>query len=116
MVELNRDNPDQTSVPDTRYSLMSSEISDMSNRLTEQLQAVNARADAGEITQEEATAQKMAILQAPIRDLIAQYGQMEPGERPFRDITIPRKTGENMRVSRTARTALEAAGRTGARY
>nr|DAR18681.1 MAG TPA: hypothetical protein [Bacteriophage sp.] len=108
VVELNRDNPDQTSVPDTRYSLMSSEISDMSNRLTEQLQAVNARADAGEITQEEATAQKMAILQAPIRDLIAQYGQMEPGERPFRDITIPRKTGENMRVSRTARTALEA--------
>ena len=87
---------------------MSSEISDMSNRLTEQLQAVNARVDTGEITQEEATAQKMAILQAPIRDLIAQYGQMEPGERPFRDITIPRKTGENMRVSRTARTALEA--------
>ena len=108
VVELNRDNPDQTSVPDTRYSLMSSEISDMSNRLTEQLQAVNARADAREITQEEATAQKMAILQAPIRDLIAQYGQMEPGERPFRDITIPRKTGENMRVSRTVRTALEA--------
>lgn len=108
VVEIDRDNPNQAASPDTRYSLMSSEISDMSNRLTEQLQAVNARVDAGEITQEEATAQKMAILQAPIRDLIAQYGQMEPGERPFRDITIPRKTGENMRVSRTARTALEA--------
>ena len=108
VVEIDRDNPNQTASPDTRYSLMSSEISDMSNRLTEQMQAVNARVDTGEITQEEATAQKMAILQAPIRDLIAQYGQMEPGERPFRDITIPRKTGENMRVSRTARTALEA--------
>lgn len=108
VVEIDRDNPNQTASPDTRYSLMSSEISDMSNRLTEQLQAVNARVDTGEITQEEATAQKMEILQAPIRDLIAQYGQMEPGERPFRDITIPRKTGENMRVSRTARTALEA--------
>ena len=94
--------------PNIRYSLMSSEISEMSNRLTEQLQVVNARAEAGEITQEEAAAQKMAILQAPIRDLIAQYGQMEPGERPFRDITIPRKTGENMRVSRTVRTVLEA--------
>lgn len=108
VVEIDRDNPNQTASPDTRYSLMSSEISDMSNRLTEQLQAVNARVDAGEITQEEATAQKMAILQAPIRDLIAQYGQMEPGERPFRDITIPRKTEENMWVSRTVRTALEA--------
>ena len=97
-----------TGDPDTRYSLMSSEISDMSNRLTEQLQAVNARADAGEITQEEATAQKMAILQAPIQELIAKYGQIEPGERPSRDITIPRKTGENMRVSRTVRTVLEA--------
>lgn len=94
--------------PDIRYSLMSSEISEMSNRLTEQLQAVNARAEAGEITQEEAAAQKMAILQAPIQELIAKYGQMEPGERPFRDITIPRKTGENMRVSRTVRTVLEA--------
>lgn len=94
--------------PDIRYSLMSSEISEMSNRLTEQLQVVNARAEAGEITQEEAAAQKMAILQAPIQELIAKYGQMEPGERPFRDITIPRKTGENMRVSRTVRTVLEA--------
>ena len=97
-----------TGDPDIRYSLMSSEISDMSNRLTEQLQAVNARADAGEITQEEATAQKMAILQAPIQELIAKYGQIEPGERPSREITTPRKTGENMRVSRTVRTVLEA--------
>lgn len=101
-------NKHYTGDPDTRYSLMSSEISDMSNRLTEQLQSVNARADAGEITQEEATAQKMAILQAPIQELIAQYGQIEPGERPFRDIAIPRKTGDNMLVSRTVRTALEA--------
>lgn len=104
----NASNKHPTRDPDIRYSLMSKEISDMSNHLAEQLQAVNAQADAGEITQEEATAQKMAILQAPIRDLIAQYGQMEPGERPARKITIPRKTEENMRVSRTARTALEA--------
>ena len=41
-------------------------------------------------------------------ELSGRYGRMEPGERPFRDITIPRKTGENMLVSRTVRTALEA--------
>lgn len=37
-----------------------------------------------------------------------QYGVIEPGENPFREIQMPRKTGENENVSKTVRTILEA--------
>ena len=37
-----------------------------------------------------------------------QYGVIEPGENPAREIQMPRKTGENENVSKTVRTVLEA--------
>lgn len=37
-----------------------------------------------------------------------QYGVIEPGEKPFREVQMPKKTGENENVSKTVRTILEA--------
>lgn len=41
-------------------------------------------------------------------ELIEKYGVIPTGERPHRDIQVPRKSGKNKKVSQTVRTILEA--------
>ena len=41
-------------------------------------------------------------------ELIEKYGIIPSGERPHRDIQVPRKTSKNKKVSQTVRTILEA--------
>ena len=41
-------------------------------------------------------------------ELIEKYGAIPSGEKPHRDIQVPRKTGKNKKVSQTVRTILEA--------
>lgn len=45
---------------------------------------------------------------ADLDDLIAEYGEIEPGEKPAREIHIPKKTAKDKKVSQTVRTILEA--------
>lgn len=40
--------------------------------------------------------------------MIEDYGAMEPGERPFRDAQVPRRSSDEKKVSQTVRTILEA--------
>lgn len=40
--------------------------------------------------------------------LIEEYGAIEPGEKPVRDVQVPRKTEKNKNVSKTVRTIMEA--------
>lgn len=40
--------------------------------------------------------------------MVEDYGEMKPGEKPYRDITLPNKTEKNKNVSQTVRTVLEA--------
>jgi len=47
-------------------------------------------------------------LQEKLRALLEEYGAIEPGENPFRDANVPRRTSENTKVSQTVRTILEA--------
>lgn len=42
--------------------------------------------------------------------LVNQYGAIEPGENPVRDVSVPRQTADDNRVGRTVRTAMEAQG------
>ena len=39
---------------------------------------------------------------------VETYGAMQPGEKPAREVQVPKKTGENEKVSQTVRTILEA--------
>lgn len=39
--------------------------------------------------------------------LIERYGKMEPGENPVRNIELPRKTSDDMKVRRFVRTVME---------
>ncbi|MBQ6796045.1 MAG: hypothetical protein IJO83_07870 [Clostridia bacterium] len=41
-------------------------------------------------------------------ELIEKYGAIATGEKPYRDVQVPRKTAKNKKVSQTVRTILEA--------
>ena len=41
-------------------------------------------------------------------EMIETYGAIPTGERPHRDVQVPKKTGKNKKVSQTVRTILEA--------
>ena len=43
-----------------------------------------------------------------IQRMVEQYGQIEAGEKPFREATLPKKTAPGKNVSQTVRTVLEA--------
>ena len=45
---------------------------------------------------------------ADIQRMVEQYGQIEAGEKPFREATLPKKTAPGKNVSQTVRTVLEA--------
>lgn len=45
---------------------------------------------------------------ADLDDLIAEYGEIEPGENPAREVHVPKKISETRYVSRFARTMMEA--------
>jgi hypothetical protein len=43
-----------------------------------------------------------------IEELIKDYGVIAPGEKPAREVKVPRRTADNLYVSHFARTAMEA--------
>lgn len=42
------------------------------------------------------------------RKMLEEYGAIEPGEKPVREVQVPKKTAENKNVSQTVRTVMEA--------
>ena len=40
--------------------------------------------------------------------LLEEYGAIEPGENPVRDVQVPKRTAKNQNVSKTVRTIMEA--------
>ena len=40
--------------------------------------------------------------------MVEQYGSMKPGEKPAREVRVPRRTADDRKVSQTVRTILEA--------
>ena len=41
-------------------------------------------------------------------EMIEKYGSIRPGENPSRDVSVPKRTAENKKVSQMVRTILEA--------
>lgn len=42
------------------------------------------------------------------KEMVEEYGSIPKGEKPFRDVQVPKKTSPNKKVSQTVRTVLEA--------
>ena len=68
------------------------------------------RAQGQQMTPEERKAYVEAsrARRAKLRDLADQYGEIPQGERPAREISLPKQTNDDTRVRRFARTAAEA--------
>ncbi len=47
-------------------------------------------------------------VKARMQEMVEQYGTIPSGERPFRQVQVPKQTAEGRKVSQTVRTAMEA--------
>ena len=105
----NTTNKNPSAVDDIRYSLKNG-VDVSPQKTTDYLNAVE-----GVRKGKKGAAERLAkyVDEGMIRTeaydaLIEKYGVIPSGERPHRDIQVPRKSGKNKKVSQTVRTILEA--------
>lgn len=76
--------------------------------LNEQIQQMVQEAQESGKSEAEVQADVRALVQASYEQMLQTYGSIPAGERPAREVRVPRKTGEKRKVSQTVRTVLEA--------
>lgn len=59
-------------------------------------------------SQREIESEVMGVVGPEYGELLKTYGEIERGERPYREIKVPKKTSDDRKVSQTIRTVLEA--------
>ncbi len=59
-------------------------------------------------TEENAQEGKKSIAGTRLSELVEKYGTIPSGEKPHRNVQVPRKTSQDKKVSQTVRTILEA--------
>ena len=59
-------------------------------------------------SQQEIDSEVMGVVGPEYGELLKTYGEIERGERPYREIKVPKKTSDDRKVSQTIRTVLEA--------
>lgn len=87
--------------PDIRYSLKRDAA------LEKDFASIRERLEAGELTEEQADRLREEAVDRLLARQAEEYGRMQPGEKPAREITLPRRTDGKTKVSRTVRTILE---------
>ena len=103
------DNTNPTSNPDINFSLKDG-VDVSPKRTTEYLDAVEdlQNGKKGASSKLAKYVESGDISAEIYEELIEKYGAIPSGERPYRDIQVPRKSGKNKKVSQTVRTILEA--------
>nr|DAI42796.1 MAG TPA: hypothetical protein [Caudoviricetes sp.] len=69
--------------------------------------SIRERLEAGKLTEEQADRLRGEAVDRLLARQAEEYGRMQPGEKPAREITLPRRTDGKTKVSRTVRTILE---------
>lgn len=69
--------------------------------------SIREQLEAGELTEEQADRLREEAVDRLLARQAEEYGRMQPGEKPAREITLPRRTDGKTKVSRTVRTILE---------
>lgn len=69
--------------------------------------SIRKQLEAGELTEEQADRLRGEAVDRLLARQAEKYGRMQPGEKPAREITLPRRTDGKTKVSRTVRTILE---------
>lgn len=96
------DNLNPTDNPDIRRSLKGEKAM---RKEIERIRTEGAKAGKSEAEIEDDI---MVVVGPEYGELIKTYGEIKRGERPAREIDVPRKTEEGRNVSQTIRTVLEA--------
>lgn len=86
--------------PDIRYSMPGTTQLD--------LEVKRILAERGDKTDDEVRMEINQAVDRVYQGYVETYGAMQPGEKPAREVQVPKKTGENEKVSQTVRTILEA--------
>lgn len=87
--------------PDIRYSLKRDAA------LEKDFASIREQLEAGKLTEEQADRLRGEAVDRLLARQAEEYGRMQPGEKPAREITLPRRTDGKTKVSRTVRTILE---------
>lgn len=69
--------------------------------------SIREQLEAGRLTEEQADRLREEAVDRLLARQTEEYGRMQPGETPAREIALPRRTDGKTKVSRTVRTILE---------
>lgn len=86
----------------TSYSLKGSE------QLGREIERIMKDGKRHKRSEAEIQADIRAAVDEVYQGMLTDYGAIDPGEKPFRDVQVPRKTADDKKVSQTVRTILEA--------
>ena len=96
------DNMNPTTDPDIRRSLKGSD------QLTREIDRLMKQVQDGTRSEAEVRQEIRGLVDEVYQGMVEQYGSMKPGEKPAREVRVPRRTADDRKVSQTVRTILEA--------
>ena len=85
-----------------QYSLKGSE------ELTREIMRIEKEGAKAGRSEADIRADIRAAVQEVYQGMLSDYGAIDPGENPYRDVQVPKRTADNKKVSQTVRTILEA--------
>lgn len=96
------DNMNPTTDPDIRRSLKGSD------QLTREIDRLMKQVQDGTRSEAEVRQEIRGLVDEVYQGMVEQYGSIKPGEKPAREVRVPRRTADDRKVSQTVRTILEA--------
>lgn len=79
-----------------------------SDQLTREIDRLMKQAQDGTRSEAEVRQEIRGLVDEVYRGMVEQYGSIKPGEKPAREVRVPRRTADDWKVSQTVRTILEA--------
>ena len=86
----------------TEYSLKGSD------QLTREIDRLMKQVQDGTRSEAEVRQEIRGLVDEVYQGMVEQYGSIKPGEKPAREVRVPRRTADDRKVSQTVRTILEA--------
>lgn len=79
-----------------------------SDQLAREIDRLMKQVQDGTRSEAEVRQEIRGLVDEVYQGMVEQYGSMKPGEKPAREVRVPRRTADDRKVSQTVRTILEA--------
>ncbi|MCQ4770820.1 ADP-ribosyltransferase [Intestinimonas massiliensis] len=79
-----------------------------SDQLTREIDRLMKQVQDGTRSEAEVRREIRGLVDEVYQGMVEQYGSIKPGEKPAREVRVPRRTADDRKVSQTVRTILEA--------